>query len=411
MKTDYEYMALSLANLSGLPVRLYKNGKLCKLYHHTIFKPDPAAQEEKEIFKNKASVSYYMTDTLLFYGLFRDTKTEACLLVGPVPAVRFSRNAVNRILRSMGEPLSRCQELMDYLHALPSYPLNNFMQILCTINYFINGEKINVSDLLLGQPAKDLSREILKDQALLETFSAPLVPPSGEYIIHNTLELERQLLASVEHGRTKEILALYNAPPSGKPGIMAGDALRQEQNLLICTITLVTRAAIRGGLDPETAFALSDIYIQKSEMQTDYVEVSRLLAQAVLDFTRRVSELDHGVKNSALVRRIRDYVLNHISETISTQQLALALKQNRTYLCRTFKEDAHMTINAYVTQIKMDEACRLLENTKKTLAEISEYLGFSSQSYFQNVFRRHTGMTPATYRSHKDGSVRHFPML
>ena len=130
MKTDYEYMALSLANLSGLPVRLYKNGKLCKLYHHTIFKPDPAAQEEKEIFKNKASVSYYMTDTLLFYGLFRDTKTEACLLVGPVPAVRFSRNAVNRILRSMGEPLSRCQELMDYLHALPSYPLNNFMQIL-----------------------------------------------------------------------------------------------------------------------------------------------------------------------------------------------------------------------------------------------------------------------------------------
>lgn len=71
MEVDYEYMANALASLSGVPVRIYREGRLAGLYHHSDFTPDPAVLEEKRIFENPGNVSYHMTDTFLFYGLFR----------------------------------------------------------------------------------------------------------------------------------------------------------------------------------------------------------------------------------------------------------------------------------------------------------------------------------------------------
>jgi len=57
-----------------------------------------------------------------------------------------------------------------------------------------------------------------------------------------------------------------------------------------------------------------------------------------------------------------------------------------------------MTVNTFITERKIDEAKRLLETSNQTVSQISAFLGFSSQSYFQNVFKKSTGMTPAKYR-------------
>ncbi|MCB2795335.1 AraC family transcriptional regulator, partial [Listeria monocytogenes] len=64
--------------------------------------------------------------------------------------------------------------------------------------------------------------------------------------------------------------------------------LRNEKNLAICLITLVTRAAIDGGLYPETAFTVSDLYIQHIEELQDAEEVGRVGQEALLDFAGRV---------------------------------------------------------------------------------------------------------------------------
>ncbi len=73
--------------------------------------------------------------------------------------------------------------------------------------------------------------------------------------------------------------------------------------------------------------------------------------------------------------------------------------KNRTYLCACFKEETGVTVNDYITQIKMDEAKRLLRLSKKPLRAIAEQLGYSTQSYFQNVFEKVVGSTPTEYRS------------
>ena len=55
-------------------------------------------------------------------------------------------------------------------------------------------------------------------------------------------------------------------------------------------------------------------------------------------------------------------------------------------------------VNAFITQMKVAEAKRLLDVTDKSLVDISMQLGYSSQSYFCNTFKRVTGTTPAAYR-------------
>lgn len=385
MGIDYEYLAASLSSLAGLPVRLYRDGEFAGLYHHTKFKPDLAILEEGHIFANPGNVSYYMDENFLYYGLFRAERGAVALIIGPVAHSPVNHALAVRILRAMGENIGRAGELTDYFSAIPAYPLRNFLQILCTVNYFLNGEKLDVGQLLLTEEEMPSAQE-----------AAP--PERGEQEIHNTLELEEQMLACVEHGRVDEIQKLFQRPAEGRAGTLAADTLRQQKNLLICTATLVTRAAIRGGLDRETAFSLSDSYIQKAELLTGYVELTRLNARMVLDFTRRVERAKCGVHGSARVRAVRDYVLEHISRPITTEELAQALGTNRTYLCRMFREETGDTVQEYVTGLKMDEAKRLLDMTSKTAAEIGSYLGYSSQSHFQRVFKKAVGMTPGEYR-------------
>lgn len=389
MERDYEYLADSLSSLAGLPVRLYRGGKFAGLYHHTGFKPDLAILEEKRIFQNPGNVSYYMDENFLYYGLFRAESGAIALIIGPVVQSLLDHTLVVRVLRTMGENVGRAGELMNYLSAMPTYPLRNFLQILCTVNYFLNGEKLDVGQLLLGDEPNPPE--------------SPPAPPAG--VPHNTLELEEQMLSCVEYGRVDEIEEMFRRPAMGRAGVLAADALRQQKNLVICTATLVTRAAIRGGLDRETAFALSDNYIQRAELLTGYVDLTRLNARMVREFTRRVERAKCGVHGSYRVRAVRDYVLNHISRSITTKELAQALGTNRTYLCRMFREETGKTVQDYVTGMKMDEASRLLDTTAKTAAQIGSYLGYSSQSHFQRVFKKTMGMTPGEYRKKQNAET------
>ena len=64
-----------------------------------------------------------------------------------------------------------------------------------------------------------------------------------------------------------------------------------------------------------------------------------------------------------------------------------------------FKKETGYEVGAFITKCKIDEAKSLLRFTDRSISEISSYLAFSSQPYFQTVFRKVTGMTPLQYRN------------
>ena len=71
---------------------------------------------------------------------------------------------------------------------------------------------------------------------------------------------------------------------------------------------------------------------------------------------------------------------------------------SRPYLSATFKQQAGISLAEYIAKEKIEEAHRLLLYTKKTVLEISEGLGFSSQSHFTNIFKKYMGCTPKSIR-------------
>ena len=75
------------------------------------------------------------------------------------------------------------------------------------------------------------------------------------------------------------------------------------------------------------------------------------------------------------------------------------------YLSTRFKQVTQTSIPDYISRQKILEAKRLLRLTDKPLSEISEYLSFSSQSYFQNVFKKIAGITPLEYRNTQEEDI------
>ena len=52
----------------------------------------------------------------------------------------------------------------------------------------------------------------------------------------------------------------------------------------------------------------------------------------------------------------------------------------------------------YVTRVKLDEAKKMLGNTRYKIDEIAVRLGYSDASYFSKVFKKNEGMTPTQFR-------------
>ena len=69
------------------------------------------------------------------------------------------------------------------------------------------------------------------------------------------------------------------------------------------------------------------------------------------------------------------------------------------YLAATFRKHYHCTVGEYVRRLRVEAACREVARTDAPLSEIAPAVGFYDQSHFTNVFKRHTGMTPAQYRA------------
>ncbi|MGM9813299.1 MAG: helix-turn-helix domain-containing protein [Candidatus Enteromonas sp.] len=147
-------------------------------------------------------------------------------------------------------------------------------------------------------------------------------------------------------------------------------------------------------MDPNDALSLSDSYIQKCELLNNVVALSNLQYRMVLDFTERVEQIRMGRHPSKPVIDVSNYIQHHLSEAITTKDIADHLFLSRSRLSTKFKAEAGMSLSDFIVQEKIREAKRLLRYSDKTSYAIASFLGFASQSHFSLVFKKHTGKTP-----------------
>ena len=149
----------------------------------------------------------------------------------------------------------------------------------------------------------------------------------------------------------------------------------------------------------EDAFSLSDAYIRKCELLQTPDRIINLQYHMVLDFTSQVSNLKLHGNSSALAAAVAEYVRHHLSDPVSTEKIAEKLHFSRDMAVQEIPRGKQASpLSDFIRIKKTEEAQRLLRYTDKSLREISVYLGYSSQSHFQTVFKKQLGVTPMQYR-------------
>lgn len=106
-----------------------------------------------------------------------------------------------------------------------------------------------------------------------------------------------------------------------------------------------------------------------------------------------------GGKVDKSIDRIMAYIQAHFSEDISLNIVAEAVYLHPAYISRLIKERTGKTFSALVTDLRIEKAIALLENSHLRVYEIAEQSGFSNLKYFYKVFKELTGKSPSDYRA------------
>lgn len=97
---------------------------------------------------------------------------------------------------------------------------------------------------------------------------------------------------------------------------------------------------------------------------------------------------------------IRRYIDAHFKEPLTLDQLADIAHVNKYHLAHSFKEEFGISPISYQLNRRIEESCYLLQQTDMSLSQIARVLGFSSSSYFSQLFRKAKEMSPSEYRKH-----------
>lgn len=104
------------------------------------------------------------------------------------------------------------------------------------------------------------------------------------------------------------------------------------------------------------------------------------------------------------------YIHEHLGETLNAEILAKELHVSEPTIYRLFSEQMGMHLGQYITAVRLNAACRYLEETSDKVINIAYACGFKGLSNFYRVFQMYMGMTPMAYRnSHRTMSGQ--PML
>ena len=99
------------------------------------------------------------------------------------------------------------------------------------------------------------------------------------------------------------------------------------------------------------------------------------------------------------LRKIEDYVSDHLAEDISVENLAELVELSPSHFAHVFKETTGMTPLQFVTRGRITRAQQLIRETSRSLIDVGLEVGYSSPSHFAQVFRRVVGVTPTEFRS------------
>ena len=156
-------------------------------------------------------------------------------------------------------------------------------------------------------------------------------------------------------------------------------------------------------LSSKVCLSLMQMLIHEVEKHSEfYEEACRHYLNLILIEIQRDTDIRYDYpfkeKSNRDCTFVKDYLDTHFTENITLDILSKESKMNKYYLVHSFTKHFGCSPISYLNEKRIEESKNLLETTDHSIASIASMIGFSSQSYFSQSFKKNTFMTPNEYR-------------
>lgn len=345
------------------------------------------------LLRSSRNPDYYISSFFGYYGIVRLDFGGGYLVAGPIFSTPVTTKVIRSVQRECAVPPDREQETAQFCQESPLMTFNQFLNLLSFLHLALNDQVLNPAmhfDIADVSPLQNISVQ----------HSSQLYERKEEQAYHNTYRYEQEYLSYIRDGEPEKLKNLFlNTSFIPREGMVADNALRQAKNIFISAATLATRSAIAGGMDTETAYQLSDIYINECEKLQSPDSLANLNFTMTVDFAERVAQHKIPQGMSREIFECVQFISRNTNSLIRVDDVAGHIGRSRSYVSRKFKQELGFDLSSFILRCRLEEARSLLAYSDKPLSEISSYLCFSSQAHFQNAFKKKYGLTPMQYRN------------
>lgn len=384
---------------SNIPMYLFSDEKCIFCMPEQNELTYPPFQYLQELFSGSDRITHCTTEYgIMFCSLKVDSSENRHLVFGPVTTVPYSDSDLQHLYKDYMVSNDSRSDFNSFLRQIPCLSLSSLLKKCIFLNYCLHEEILSLEELTsVGQAVSE--NNVISDASLLleETYQ------KKENEQHNqTYILEEQLLRLVRTGDCEGFKRFAYSESNFHIGVTGSTALRQLKNNIIITTTLCTRAAIEGGLDYDTAYQLSDYFIQSSERLTSADRLTDLLGKVSYTFAEKVAQSKTPVSTDERMQKAIRYIQQNVNQHLTVGDVADYVGFSKSYFSAYFKKTLGFSVSAFILRCKLEEGKELLQYTDKSISTISEFLCFSSQSHFHTAFKKQFGITPSEYRKQQN---------
>jgi two-component system response regulator YesN len=262
---------------------------------------------------------------------------------------------------------------------------------------FVVANQIMQKGALVLQQNKEIA---LRQSQLAEALSArktlekKLLQVEGHIYAGFSLQREKELLAKVRlRDRDGAYRILNKLVSETMEKYLSQPQLFKTRILEIAVV--LGRAAVETGDDLDEMLTLDSQYIDEI-LHADKIDVVCSCIFRVMD--NLMNRICAASNNLQVVDEATRYIREHFDKNLSLNDIAHAAYISPYYLSHIFKEHLNCTVIDYLTNVRIEEAKKLLRKKGLSIVSIAERIGYSDSGYFSKVFKKSEGVTPSTFK-------------
>ncbi len=210
------------------------------------------------------------------------------------------------------------------------------------------------------------------------------------------IEKESSLQDAIRWGDKAKAMLLMNEL-LGNIFFASGNSMERITFRVMELLSLLARAAVRGGADEEQVLAKSLACQKEIRHYASLDGISVWLSKVLHAYMEMVFVSMDREYDPTLAKALR-YIHANYDTHLSLEEVAHYVRLSHNYFSNLFNSRMGISFSSYVNRIRIEHAQNLLLDTSIPIIEIASLVGFEEQSYFSKVFKDQTNLSPGKYR-------------